>query len=111
MKIDLGDLLSRTDEIMRENKKRTFAQPTRAFVYFNFLTPVGWRQQWELQHFYEVVPRSDLWTDKHFIIHGHDKWTSCATPHYCHLINYQPGPEYNPSFRKQFDLKWKAHYQ
>ncbi len=111
MKIDLGDLLSRTDEIMRENKKRSFAQPTRAFVYFNFLTPVGWRQSSPLEHYYNVVPKVGEYTpNRHLIIHGHDKWTSCATPHYCHLINYQPGPEYNPSFRKQFDLKWKAHY-
>jgi hypothetical protein len=112
MEIDLTDLLKRTDAILLESKKRTFKTPDRTFVYFHFLTPVGWKQTVELEHYYDMVPTIGGYTpNRHLIIHGHDKWTVCAASHYCHLINYRPGPEHNPAFRKQFDLKWKDKYE
>jgi hypothetical protein len=110
MELDLQELFQRVDLSIQDVKKKTFVQPCRAFVSFIFLTPLGWKQEHDLQHYYNFVPKAPYVDGWHYIVHGHDKWTPCATPHYCHLVGFKPGPEYNPSFRRMFDLKWKDKY-
>lgn len=94
-------------------KKREYVQPHRCFIYFNFLTPPGWVPTGEFEHWYNFVPSPVVTnlSDKHHLIHGHEKFVTCASPHYCHLLNYRPGPEYNPSFRLMFDKKWNHLYE
>lgn len=110
MEIDLSEILKAADLVIKETKQRDFVRPDRAFLYHSFLVPVGWKlPKEELYHYYGMVPRSSLISGP-TVIHGHDKWTCCATPHFCHLYGFKPGPEYNPSFRKMFDRKWKVMY-
>jgi len=106
---DISELLKLTDEVLK-NKKKEFIRPERALIWFNFLVPKGWTQTTDLDHFYLAVPTLSYQPKGHMVIHGHDKHKLCFAPDYCHLINYRPGPEYNPSFRKQFERKWEGYY-
>ena len=93
------------------NKKREFVQPSRFFMYFDILVPPDFTQTLEFEHWYNFVPDQNIVSRRHHIIHGHDKFIACAAPHYCHLMNYKPGSEHNPSFRLMFEKKWSILYE
>lgn len=112
-KFDLSEikaLLARSQELIErvENPGVDFLQPQRVFLSCSFLVdPMFSLRLEDLNHDYPDKPF--LMRDNFLeatVIHGHSFTQVCAAPHFCHIGTFRPGPEYTPSFRKQFNGKW-----
>ena len=89
-----------------------YLQPYRQVYCYQFLVDVEIHKSNLdiLEHVYlkGFIPLS---TQGWYVIHGHTSSEGCSAPTLCHLYGYWPGEEFNPRFRKQFNLKWKTIYE
>jgi hypothetical protein len=106
----------RIKELQRQlgYQKPEYAEPYRQTNCLQFLTDreisiydvTEMHHVWiNIDYYYDYRPSKD-----DTIVHGHNFNTTCSGPAFCHVYGYWPGPQYDPKFIQQFELKWKKYY-
>lgn len=107
----MDDLLARADDIIK--KKREYIRPMHQQIYYDYISYN--KPKICVNHVYPLIATIPVYLlcdcmEETFVVHGHYQGEHCFASHYCHEYGFWPGPEHNPSFRAQFERKWKEAY-
>lgn len=97
----------------KSDQPYNYSTPVRKTIVLSFLVPADFSEDYDdLVHLYgEAAFNAQNYPyPKLEILHGHEKGTPCAAPHFCHHYRYRPENTCSPSFVQQFYLKWRKLY-